>query len=68
MRVSDGLAWLLISCSATVIYISGLLICLLENRAVYEFILVILGIGLGFSLSSIIVNFTIKRKENDSND
>lgn len=68
MRVLDGLAWLLISCSAAVIYISGLLVCLLENRAVYEFLLVLLGIGLGFVLSAIIVNFTVKRKENDSND
>lgn len=65
MKVSDGMAWLLISFSAVVIYISGLLICLIENRGAYEVFLVMLGLGLGFALSSIIVNFTGRRKEND---
>lgn len=62
MMVSDGMAWLLISYSAVVIYISGLLICLIENRGAYEVFLVMLGLGLGFALSSIIVNFTRKEK------
>ena len=62
MRVSDGMAWLLISYSAVVIYISGLLICLIENRGAYEVFLVMLGLGFGFALSSIIVNFTRKEK------
>lgn len=60
MMVSDGMAWLIISFSAVVIYISGLLICLIENRGAYEVFLVMLGLGLGFALSAIIVNFTRK--------
>ena len=56
------MVWLLISYSAVVIYISGLLICLIENRGAYEVFLVMLGLGLGFALSSIIVNFTRKEK------
>ena len=68
MKVSDDLAWPLISAACVCIYISGLLVSIIENRAAYEFVLGMLGIGLGFALSSIIVNFTIKRKENDLND
>lgn len=35
---------------------------LIENRGAYEVFLVMLGLGLGFALSSIIVNFTRKEK------